>query len=120
MRSEAKRRVFRYMCENFPKELLAESTVDYLLDFKNGEAIYYLSDSYDDDPIAQLYIEYCEMEDLLDWYIEDNDLDDCCDYEQIVNHFSDWEEKGYFRYNQAILIEFEDFALSKAIDLANM
>ncbi len=29
-------------------------------------------------------------------------------------------KRRVFKYNQAILIEFEDFALSKAIDLAMM
>lgn len=118
MRSGEKSAIFRYVCENCPYELKEENSVDNILDFKNGESIYFLNESDADDPIDQLYEEYLDLGRELDDYISENDLDEYTDYEKIINHFDSWKGKEYIVSGCAALISFADFVLSKTIDLA--
>lgn len=63
------------------------------------------------DDIENEYEHYLELQDKLDDYIEENNLDDT-NKEDIKNIEETLPEiKNYLQYNQAVLIDFEDYMI---------
>ena len=85
-------------------EKLNGAITDDAMDFADGTSFYF-------DELEELYELYNEIEDEIDSWIEENDLDDVANEEAIKEHFTQYEE--YFCLNQACLIDFEKFVISK-------
>ncbi|MEG0408853.1 MAG: hypothetical protein RR623_08275 [Bacilli bacterium] len=110
MKLAEKQKVFDYVRENVPFELKLDNSVDYIIDFKNGESfsIYDIDDYYDD---------YFNIDVIITDFIADRELDDVIDCGYIKNRFAKYED--YFMHNQACLIDFKDFVLKNVVILAN-
>lgn len=65
------------------------------------------------DEVEKLYQEYTDLQDEIDRFIENNELDDVLDKETIINHFVNNNIIGnfYFEINQAVLVDFEQFVV---------
>lgn len=77
-----------------------------IIDYNNG-----LSVSIDE--IEEEYYKYLDLQDEIDDYIEENDLDDLKDKEKIKEHFANIIDEDLFEYNQACLLNFENFMATK-------
>ena len=77
---------------------------DYYIDFEDGSSI-----SVDD--IREIINLYDRIDDEIESYIEDNDLNNVFDEEEIKCHFKEYDENGFFCVNQAVLMPVEVFAL---------
>lgn len=110
MNQQEMTRVFDYVKSNI-NYLDNGCNYDYVIDFENG-----LNFSIDD--LAALWKIYSILENALIDYIESADLDDVTNYEKIAEEFPDLVTNQYLKYNQAVLIDFKDFALLKAKKVA--
>ncbi len=77
-----------------------------VIDFENGKCI----DIYE---FEQEYYKYKDLEELIDDYIEDEDLDSVSDEKQIKKHFANEISEDLFLYNQGLLKDFVDYMITK-------
>lgn len=84
---------------------LKSSVIDYKF---NGEY-----KSVWNSDVDKLYQVYIDLQYDIDYYIDENDLDDVLNKETIINHFINNNIIGsfYFERNQATLIDFEQFVV---------
>lgn len=73
-----------------------------IIDYENGNSITI-------DEIEEAYFKYLELQDEIDEYIEDNDLDDVINKDEIIEHFRYQISEDLFMSNQACLENFEDY-----------
>lgn len=100
--SRREKMVYESIMKNVP---LASNYSDvYYIDFEDGS---YLTV----DDIREIIKLYDSIDDEIERYIEDNDLDDSTDEKKIKSHFEEYDEKGFFYVNQAALRPVEVFAL---------
>lgn len=85
-------------------EILGGSITEDIIDFGDNQSISLAE-------IEQEYLVYKSIEDEIDEYIEENDLDDLADYDTITSHFSKYE--SYFSFPQAVLIDFVKFVVKR-------
>ena len=78
---------------------------DYYIDFEDGS---YLST----EDIREIINLYDRIDDEIESYIEDNDLDNVFNEEEIKCHFKEYDENGFFDMDQATLKPLADFALN--------
>lgn len=85
------------------KELTAGNNLSdsSIIDYENGMSISL-------DELEEEYEKYIKLQDKIDDYIEENDLDDVINKDQIKNHFSRINE-NCFKFNQAVLKDFVDY-----------
>lgn len=74
-----------------------------------------LNISFSKDDLVQEYRDYKELEEDLDDYIDENNLDDLKDYEIIVKHFKNEVKFNCFEPVQAVLVDFKEY-ITKKID----
>ena len=72
-----------------------------IIDYENGQSI-------TRDEIEKEYYNYLDLQEEIDNYIEENDLDDVFDKEKIIKHFSNINE-NCFKLDQAVLKKFTDY-----------
>ena len=77
----------------------------YYIDFEDGS---YLSV----DGIREIINLYDSINDEIERYIENNELDDVDDEKEIKSHFEEYDKKGFFYLCQAAMKPLEDFALN--------
>lgn len=75
------------------------SSNDEVIDYTNGNSVSL-------NEIEDEYQKYLELEEEIDDYVNENDLDDVFDKDKIINHFKDVED--YFKLDQACLKDFVD------------
>ena len=81
-----------------------------IIDYENGQSI-------NKDEIEKEYYKYLDLQEEIDNYIEENDLDDVFDKEKIIKHFSNINE-NCFKLDQAVLKSFADY-MSIIINVRN-
>lgn len=79
---------------------------DDIIDYSNGKSISL-------NEIENEYYKYLELQDDIDTYIEDNDLDDVIDSDTIKEHFKDKIDTELFELNQAVLEDFVKYMIIK-------
>ena len=94
--------VYKTILENVPGATNVSN--DYYIDFEDGSSI-----SVDD--IREIINLYDRIDDEIERYIEDNDLDNVFDEEEIKRHFKEYDENGFFDMDQATLKSLAEFAL---------
>lgn len=77
-----------------------------IIDYSNGNSISI-------DEIEEEYYNYLNLQDEIDNYIENENLDDVFDEKKIKNYFSNKISDEYFRFNQAVLRNFIDYMSTK-------
>ncbi len=82
------------------------SSCSDIIDYANGNSITI-------EEIKKEYYNYKELENNIDNYIEENDLDDVLDRNQIKEHFKEIEVNNLFRIDQACLENFVDYMIIK-------
>lgn len=104
--------VFNYLHENLKGiDLSSDNDTDNYIDFENG--LY-----FSNDDVNRLYEIYNKMENKLDAYVDNNDLDNVMDCDVICDHFREYEQ--YIQqFGQAIMIPFDNFALIFAQKIAD-
>ena len=92
--------------ENIKIRTKGDNSSDHeIIDYENGQSIS-LSE------IENEYNNYLDLQDEIDDYIEENDLDDVSDRDKIVKHFVNIDE-NLFKFNQAVLEDFDDYMIAK-------
>lgn len=74
----------------------------HFIDFKNGFSI-------GENEIEKIIDKYLDIEEQIETYIDENNLDNVMDQEKIKAEFPEFEK--YFSYNQAVLKNIEEFAV---------
>ncbi|MEG0093787.1 MAG: hypothetical protein RR945_02310 [Erysipelotrichaceae bacterium] len=82
------------------KGLVIDNDVEYIIDLKNGSSI-------TGEDIMNAKEQYDALEEELDEFAEENDLDNVIDFKEIISHFDEYKE--YIRYDQAVVIDFKDY-----------
>ncbi|MEG0290743.1 MAG: hypothetical protein RR941_04955 [Erysipelotrichaceae bacterium] len=82
------------------KGLVIDNDVEYIIDLKNGSSI-------TGEDIINAKEQYDALEEALDEFAEENDLDNVIDFKEIISHFDEYKE--YIRYDQAVVIDFKDY-----------
>lgn len=77
-----------------------------IIDYSNGNSISI-------DEVEKEYYKYKELEEEIDNYIEDEDLDDVLDADKIKEHFKYRIDEDLFLYNQAYLKDFCEYMSTK-------
>lgn len=75
-----------------------------IIDFANGQSI-------DKSFIENEYEKYIDLQNKIDDFIEENDLDDTSSNDIKFVEENIPESKNYLRYNQACLIDFKDYII---------
>lgn len=95
--------VYKTILENVPGA--TDISNDYFfIDFEDGSCI-------SADGIREIINLYDRIDDEIESYIEDNDLDDSTDEKEIKSHFEEYDKKGFFYLCQAAMKPLADFAL---------
>ena len=97
------------------EKMVYESIMKNVPTATNDSDVYYI-DFEDEryttiDDIREIIKLYDSIDDEIERYIEDNDLDDVLDEKKIKSHFEEYDKKGFFYVNQAALRPVEVFAL---------
>lgn len=80
-----------------------DNTSDWnIIDYENGTTI-------DKTQIENEYYKYLGLQEEIDDYVEENDLDDVFDRDKIVEYFSKKIDENCFMFNQAVLKDFTDY-----------
>ncbi len=77
-----------------------------IIDYSNGNSISIKE-------IEEEYYKYKDLEEEIDNYIEDEDLDDVSDADIIKEHFKNKIDEDLFLYNQAFLKDFCEYMSTK-------
>lgn len=77
-----------------------------IIDYENGNSISL-------DEIENEYYEYKDLEEEIDNYIDDEDLDSVSDEQKIKEHFKNIIDEDLFLYNQGYLKDFVDYISTK-------
>ena len=99
MNKEFLKKCFNLVLEKCHRD---NSSDEDIIDFENGQSI-------DKSFIENEYEKYIDLQNKIDDYIEENDLDDTSLNDIKIVEENIPESKDYLRYNQACLIDFEDY-----------
>lgn len=103
MKSEVLRSYFNKIMEGTNGDDTSNSEI---IDYKCGTSLSI-------DEIEEEYLKYQELEQELEDYIKDNELDDIDDADEIKEHFKYKIKQNLFMINQAVLINFTDYMIAK-------
>lgn len=98
MKTELLRKYFKKILENTGGDNTSDSDI---IDYENGFSI-------DINEIEEEYIKYKELQETIDDYIDENDLDNVIDCDKIKEHFSNIDN-DCFEFNQATLKDFDEY-----------
>lgn len=76
-----------------------------IIDYENGNSISI-------DELEDEYYKYLDLQQEIEEYAEENDLDNISDKEEIERHFN-YIDKDLFEFNQAILVDFIEYMTIK-------
>ena len=97
-----KKRLFvKFICEKCYGD---NSSNENFIDFKNGQSI-------DKNFIENEYNKYLDLQNKIDDFIEENDLDDTNDNDIKKVEQAIPECKEFIMYNQAVLIDFKNYVV---------
>lgn len=77
-----------------------------IIDYQNGFSISI-------NEIEDEYYRYKDLEEAIDDYIDDEDLDSVSDADEIKKHFTDTIDEDLFLFNQGYLKDFTDYMITK-------
>lgn len=103
MKNEDLRRYFDKIKEGTNGDNASNSNI---IDYQNGESIHI-------EDIKEEYYKYLELEEDIDNYIEEEDLDDVNDCDKIKAHFKNRINEDLFMFNQGFLKDFVEYMIIK-------
>lgn len=77
-----------------------------IIDYENGNSI-------DINQIEEEYYKYLDLQEEINDYIEENDLDDVSDKDVIEEKFRNVIDEEFFEYEQAVLVDFVKYMTIK-------